>query len=796
MKRLIPLLFFVSGATALVGEVVWMRMLGLVLGNTIWAASAAVTVWMIGMAAGAAIGARLAPRIRRHILVYGLAEGIIGIYYAASPTILKVLLAIGAHLGDDMGTSLGWGITQRFALALVALLPPTILMGLTLPLLVERLQGDRLAERTGTLYGLNTLGAAAGVFGAAYWGLPILGESGTLAAAAVSCLLVTLVAVPAERRIMGLSIPAPRTIAVGGGSAPGFLVLAGLMGTAALAAELIWVRILVLHLGSRVYAFAVLLGVYLVGLGVGSLAVRVGARRLSNPTRALAWVQGSAGLALVVQILALGHTSEILVTVASTFRFGYSFFAIQAAFLITVMILFLPVTILFGASFPLAVAADPTPRSPGQHAGTIATANTVGAIIGAVGAPFVLVPVIGCQRTLLLLAVVHLGIAVSLWRTRATAFGAAVILVAVSLAAVTLPHDWILRKAVEDVSDSEVLLALEEDIGATVIVKEYRGGGASWLSLELNGTNVAGSSPALLRVQQLQGHLPLLQVDDPRSVLHVGFGSGGTCWAVARHPVESIDVVEISPRVLSASDHWFEFINHNVLSDPRVRTILNDGRNYLMATDRRYDVILSDSIHPVFAGNGALYTLEYFEMCRRRLRPGGVVSMWLPVYSLDTESYLRILSAFHTVFPRTVVWYDHTTPNEFTVVTGKVEPGPVTIDWRRLSDPVLTNSLEIGGISSALDLEADLLLGPTDVTALVADVPPHIDDLPFVEYTAGRTLDRLATWYANLLTLAAARTLSDPFDEAPVPFDEAVEIRDRDLARTLRKVETRSIPGM
>ena len=626
MKRLIPLLFFVSGATALVGEVVWMRMLGLVLGNTIWAASAAVTVWMIGMAAGAAIGARLAPRIRRHILVYGVAEGVIGIYYAASPAILKVLLAIGAHLGDDMGASLGWGITQRFALALGALLPPTVLMGLTLPLLVERLQGDRLAERTGTLYGLNTLGAAAGVFGAAYWGLPLLGESGTLAAAAVGCLLVTLIAVPAERRIMGLSITAPRTIAVGGRSAPGFLVLAGLMGTAALAAELIWVRILVLHLGSRVYAFAVLLGVYLVGLGVGSLAVRVGARRLSNPTRALAWVQGSAGLVLVVQILALGHTSEILVAVASTFKFGYSFSAIQAAFLITVMILFLPVTILFGASFPLAVAADPTPRSPGQHAGAVATANTVGAIIGAVGAPFVLVPAIGCQRTLLLLAVIHLGIAVSLWRTRATAFGAAVVLVAVTLAAVTLPRDWILRKAVEDVSDSEVLLALEEDVGATVIVKEYRGGGASWLSLELNGTNVAGSSPALLRVQQLQGHLPLLQVDDPRSVLHVGFGSGGTCWAVARHPVESIDVVEISPRVLSASDHWFEFINHNVLSDPRVRTILNDGRNYLMATDRRYDVILSDSIHPVFAGNGTLYTLEYFEMCRRRLRPGGVVS--------------------------------------------------------------------------------------------------------------------------------------------------------------------------
>ncbi|MEN8163774.1 MAG: fused MFS/spermidine synthase [Acidobacteriota bacterium] len=796
MKRLIPFLFFISGATALIGEVVWMRMLGLVLGNTIWAASAAVTVWMVGMALGAAIGARFAPRIRRHILVYGLAEGGIGAFYAASPAALGSLLALGSHLGDDMGASLTLGIAQRFGLATIVLLPPTVLMGLTLPLLVERLQGDRLAERTGLLYGLNTLGAAAGVFFTAYWALPTMGETGALAAAAVLCLLVMVLSVVAERSIMPTAPERRTEVLERHGAAGFFLGLVALMGAAALAAELVWVRILVLHLGSRVYAFAILLGVYLLGLGLGSLAVKTLARGFTNPTRALALTQAAAALALVAQLAVLGHTSSILAGLASALKLSYSFFGVQSAFLLTVALLFLPVTVLFGASFPLAVAADPKPRSPGQHAGAVATANTLGAIVGAVGAPFLLVPLIGCQRTLLLLAVVHLIVALALWRTRTTTLVASAALVTVVLFGVMLPRDWVLRRAVEDISDTEVLVALEEDIGATIIVKEYGEPEARWLSLELNGTNVAGSSRALLKVQQLQGHLPLLQVENPREILHVGFGSGGTCWAVSHHPVERIDVVEISPRVLTASDHWFDFINHNVLDDSRVRTILNDGRNYLMATDKKYDAILSDSIHPVFAGNGALYTLEYFQMCRDRLKPGGVASMWLPVYSLDTESFLRILSAFRQVFPQTAVWYDRTTPNEFTIVTGRVETGPITIDWERLEDPNLTESLLIGGISSAADLEADLLLGPREVTALVAETEPHIDDLPFVEYTAGQTLDRTGTWYKNLALLASVRTRANPFAAPPVPFEEAAAIRDQALQKTLKAVLSHTIPGV
>jgi spermidine synthase len=293
----------------------------------------------------------------------------------------------------------------------------------------------------------------------------------------------------------------------------------------------------------------------------------------------------------------------------------------------------------------------------------------------------------------------------------------------------------------------------------------------------------------LLAVQQLQGNLPLLQSKATARVLHVGFGSGGTCWSVTRFPVQRVDVVEIAPEVLRASDTHFANINHGVLADPKVRVMINDGRNYLLATDAVYDAILSDSIHPLYAGNSTLYTREYFEMCKARLAPGGVTSMWLPIYSLDRGSLLRILRAFHEVFPRTVVWYDISTPNEYTVVTGMVEGGPIEIIWDRMSIPAVAQSLAIANVSSREDLMADVLLGPAEVAKLTADVPPFIDDLPYVEYTAGRLLARDLTWFDNLVMLFNARATTSSFPEDAGDWRGAMVHRDRRVTEILEQIQ-------
>ncbi len=785
MTRRVGALFFLSGVTALVGEVVWARMLGLVLGNSVWAASAVVTAWMGGMALGAWLGGRVASRVRAHLRWYGLAEAGIGAFFALSEPLQRLLLGLGARLlGEDLGVDPAGGIAVRLALAVAVLAVPTVLMGLTLPLLVERLHGLGLTARVGHLYGLNTLGGAAGVFLAAYLLLPWLGERGSLAAAALTCAAVAVSAVALEGWVpRGV----PSTPAFSSARLRGYLALVAAMGAGALAAELLWVRVLVLHLGSSVYAFAAVLAVYLVGLALGSLAVRRLGSRLGSPGPALAVAQlGIAGL-VVIQLPLLGGFGDALAWPATVIRIPLGFASVQALLVAVVSLYLLPVAVLFGACFPLAVAADPKARSDGGHAGAIAAANTLGAILGALGAPFLLVPALGVQRSLLVVAALHLGVGLAL---RPPARFARVAAAAVVLAGgglwVGLPRDWVLRQAsvVEDASSE--LLSLSESVSATVAVKRYLAGPAPWTSLELNGMNVAGTSRSLLAVQQLQGNLPLLQLAQPRRVLHVGFGSGGTCWAVSRHPVTAIDVVEIAPEVLESAARWLGDINRGVLSDPRVRVVINDGRNFLLATDHRYDAILSDSIHPRHAGNSTLYTLEYFQLCRSRLEPGGVVSMWLPLYSLDTESYLRILSAFHRVFPRTAVWYDISTVNENTVVTGSAAPGPLRVDWPRMAEPAVAASLAAAGVGSPDDLAALLLLGPAEVARLVAGTPALIDDLPYVEYVSGRVLDRRRTWLANLdlLARAAARGPS-PFSGGSVDWAAAVERRDDALRATL-----------
>ena len=315
------------------------------------------------------------------------------------------------------------------------------------------------------------------------------------------------------------------------------------------------------------------------------------------------------------------------------------------------------------------------------------------------------------------------------------------------------------------------------------------------LSLELNGVNVAGTTPALVGTQKLQGHLPLLIHPQPKKVLHIGFGSGGTAYAVSLHDVvESITIAEISPEVLEASDQYLRQVNEGVLDDPRVQVEINDGRNFVMATPEKFDVILSDSIHPRYAGNGSLYTENYFRLCRDALQPDGVVSMWLPTYSLTTRNYLMIIEAFRRVFPNTTIWYVPNHLNAFTIVIGRTEPGPIPFDRLQagLKGAVLDDLAEIG-IHDVYDLAGDMLIDPVGVEELTRGIPSHLDDLPSVEYESGRLFDRDGTWLRNFQHLAGAITpLPRNFLDVPDPerLGRADERRVKRLLAHLQQLQS------
>jgi len=783
MAALVTVLFFVSGMVALAYEVVWVRALGLVVGNSLWAAVVVVAAYMGGMAAGAALVARFVGRLRRHVRLYGVAEAVAALAALATAPALEVLQGVAARFGPEPLAGWGLPLLARFALAWAFLALPTVAMGATLPLLVARIgRGTALAWRVGRLYAANTFGAVAGVVLAGFITLPEVGERGTLAAFASVGLLVAGVAWFAEGRIPQA---APAAAEVTPAAWRPWLLFPALFGFVALASEMVWTRVLLLHLGSRVYAFALILAVYLTGIAGGAALARWLAPR---PTRALASCQVLLGALMGVQIPILANFGDILGWIAVHGHLR-GFVGLQIGLALAVAALILPPTLAFGASFPLSVAAFPSAAPEGGRTGAVAAANTFGAIAGTVLGPLVLVPLVGSQSLILGLGAASAMAGVALGSSRRVRVAGVAAAAALLVASALIPRGTVLRGA-SVVADGTVE-TLRESASATVVVRGFEDARGSWRSLELNGVNVAGTSPELRAIQRLQGHLPLLLHQRPESVLHIGFGSGGTAWAVAQHHVRKIAIAEISPEVLAVSDQVFGEINHGVLRDPRVRIILNDGRNVLLASRECFDVILSDSIHPVYAGNSSLYTREYFELCRKHLCRGGVVSMWLPLYSLTPESYLGIVRAFWEVFPSTCIWYDPVVLNEFTVVTGSVAPGPVRLRWQALGDPALVATLAEAGVRGVGSLSAMLLLGPQEVASLVGDVPPHVDDFPEVEYRSGRVLDRDGSWLENFRLLWAARTRSDPFADFPGDYRAVAAARDEVLKPQLRELSAR-----
>ncbi|HUO85046.1 MAG TPA: spermidine synthase, partial [Thermoanaerobaculia bacterium] len=665
-----------------------------------------------------------------------------------------------------------------------------LMMGGTLPVLVRWWTGsDRGSGRAvSSLYGINTLGAVCGVGLAGFYLIPVHGLLATLFIAVTANFALALAAVilawfTGRHAIAPPPDPSPlRLPSLAAGSV---LAASLLMGLTSIADEVFWSRIFVLHIGSSVYAYSLMLFAFLTGIGLGSALTYRFIARL-RVARALGWLELALGLLLAAQIHWFANFADVLGALASAFA--------PSSYPGTVLLLSLAVfsavllpTMIMGATFPLTVRLyeDSSERRESAAVGTVYLANTIGSISGSLLAGFVLIPWIGSQNGLLLMAAINLGLGmIFLLRDTASedsrmrrALPVIAIVAAAAFLALALsarPDSVILGAGIFEREDTEVLL-FREDVSATVTLRRIGPG----LSLELNGVNVAGTSPSLLGTQKLQAHLPLLMHPDPKRILHIGFGSGGTAWSVSRHPVESITIAEISPEVLEVSGQALTEVNHGVLEDPRVHVEINDGRNFILTTPETFDVILSDSIHPRYAGNGSLYTLDYFRLCRQRLRPGGVVSMWLPMYSLTPENFRMILRAFQEVFPNTTVWYVPTQLNAFTIVIGRMESERMSLSVmaERIDGEIERDLAEIG-LDDRTALASTLMLDALATARLTRDTAPHVDDRPAIEYESGRiTVDRNRTWLANFAAIA----------RNAAPLERAFEAEEADLLNAERR---------
>ena len=791
-SRVLLFIFFLSGISALIYQTVWLKNLGLVFGNTVYATSTVIAIYLAGLGIGAFLfGKRLLGR--SPLILYAILEALIGVAGSLSSNGFALLdQAYIASFQFFIGSPFLLALARVLFVALF-LLPPTILMGGTLPVLVRWVEAGSkgTGKAISALYAVNTFGAVAGVALAGFVLIPKAGLLTTLFSAVLLNFLLALLSVLLEYGVRDerqeavaaeFSTPAAST------AAPVVLLLTFLMGLTSIADEVFWSRVLVLHLGSSVYAYALMLTSFLIGIAAGSALINRVIDRI-EPVKALFILEIVLAAVLALQIHYFVRFADVLEALARAFK-ANSYEMTLVVLLLTVLSALIIPTAIMGATFPLVVKlyGQRTGAAEGHASGVVYFFNTLGSILGSLLAGFVIIRWIGSQNGLFLMALINLVIAVVLFqsgrRTRRWVVGLVSSAVVVAGAFVLAKPDQIILSAGLFVDQKAPVLLFREDVTATVTLRQMQG---KFLSLELNGVNVAGTSPDLLGTQQLQGHLPLLAHGSAKKVLHIGFGSGGTAWAVSRHPVEQIRIAEISPEVLEVSDSRLRSVNHGVLEDPRVKVEINDGRNFIMATPETFDIILSDSIHPRYAGNGSLYTRDYFELCRKKLAPGGVISMWLPFYTLTTRNYLMILRAFSDVFPNTTVWYVPNAVNPFTIVMGRLEPGPIPLDRiEKGLTPAVRAELEQIGIRNAADIAAALIIDAEGVERVTAGIEPHVDDLPAVEYESGRLLDRVESWARNFAFLLRNMTpMQRAFEGTIASSEELIKLETERRTRFL-----------
>jgi spermidine synthase len=634
-------------------------------------------------------------------------------------------------------------------------------MGGSLPLLARwtMVRQTTIVRGVGSLYGWNTMGAAAGAALATYLLLPVLGLGAATRLAAAGNLIVGAAALLVDARWRTrpapafAGAPAPRPAAADPIAV--FLVLQGfgLSGLAAITFEVAWARLLALVIGSSVYAYGTLVVVVLAGLGFGSAWYS----RLRIPSgghaAAFGVIELFIGLAAALSLLTTPRLPFLFMRFFPAFKdtFGWQ---IGAYLVLTMIVAFVP-SLLCGATFPAVVGSiGGAEARVGRTIGTAYGANTIGTVLGAYLAGFVFIPAVGLRAAIVIgvLANLAAGLGVLLRtlapRRRVPALlpAAAALVVIITLPA--WPREVFAAgvgffaprygsvEGMEKFVARFRLLYYRDGINATISVDDTDG----MLVYRSNGKTDASTYPTDMANQMLLGYLPMLRHPKPQDVFILGLGTGVTAAAVARFPVRRIDVVELEPAGAEAA-RFFNQQNRDVLSDPRVRLLLADGRNRLRAAADRYDVVISDPSDVWVAGIGSLFTREFYETVRARLRPGGLMVQWIHTHSFMPEDLALLAATFRGVFPRVEIW---TSGVGDLILIGGVDPAGwdyARIAQRMTQTPGATDDLRSIGIWDPAALFGGYVLGAAGVSALVGPVGGvHTDDLPVLEFRTPRWL--------------------------------------------------------
>ena len=762
----ILVLFLGSGCAALVYEIVWFQLLELVIGSSAISLGVLLGTFMGGMCLGSlALPYLVSPRFHP-LKVYAAIEIGIGVLGIAILWVLPYAGGLYTALGGP-GPS---GIFLRGLVCGALLVPPTMLMGATLPAVARFLEATpRGISWLGILYTGNIAGA---VFGSLFAGFYLLRVYDMAIATYVAVTIngvIGLIALAVARAIPYRAARAEPKAAQSARTPTAWAVYVtiALSGLTALGAQVIWTRLLSLILGPSVYTFSIILAVFLLGLGLGSSAGAALARGRNDPRLLL-------GLSQILLIAAIAWTAVLIgyalpwwpidPTISSSPWFNFQLDLVRS----TVAIL--PAACLWGASFPLALAAAARREDTGMMVGRIYAANTVGAIIGALGFSLIAIPWIGtqgAQQLLIALAFIAGSIMLapillaSYRRARSARgpFAGFARIGGVAAVVLTLGLTALLARALPPIPAEAIAYGRSLPVQQELAEILYAGEGinasvaVTWRSDGLIAFHVSGKAEAStaepdMRLQRMLGHISALLHPRPKSVLIVGLGAGVTAGSFVLHPdVERIVICEIEPLIPQKVAPFFAKENYDVLKDPRVTVVYDDARHYLLTTREKFDVITSDPIHPWVKGAATLYTREYFELAKNHLNPGGVITQWVPLYESSIAVIKIEMATFFGVFRDGVVWANDDAGQGYDVVMfARTEPTPIDVDalQRRLDRPDharVKASLAEVGLGSAVELLSTYAGRARDLTEWLKDAPINTDINLRLQYLAGLGLN-------------------------------------------------------
>lgn len=774
LKKIRPLvftLFFISGACGLIYETVWVRMMTLVFGITVYAVSTVLVSFMTGLALGSIYFGRLADKSRRLLLIYGALEIGIAVCALLFGHVLKWIEPLFIQIYHSFYSNYYLFCLIRFLIILPILLVPTFLMGGTLPI-VSRffVRGQRSVGRDiGLLYGVNTAGAVVGTFAVGFIMLAALGMRHSIQVAAALNLLVGIIAIALAARFQvqpeadrggHAESAAPVRSAQGGMEAGlsrkfGILILwaIGMSGFASLGLQVLWNRMLVFHTHNSTYAFSSILIVFLIGLTVGSCLYSLLAPRIRRSIVFFALIEAGIGVWSIVSLYLVGHLSGLNEYLAEMILWN-NWYEVIVLILIQVSLILLFPTILMGMTLPLAIRLmTQNVREVGKGVGNVYGANTLGTVVGTFAVGFVLIPLVGVRTTFIIIASINMLIAVALllcsreWGRKLRWSGSAVCFLFILGSQMKVPGDIVVKDYVhslgkvvfydEDVTDTVMAIDLYDNAWA----KERKPMKEKRMVVFADGRGTAGIPSR--SINRFAGHLPMLLSKNPKDVLEICIGAGNTIGALAKHKrMQHLDCVDISKGVVKATE-YFE-TNGGVLKPPldrRIAVHVEDGRNFLLGSKKKYDVIGLDPPEVHTAGVVFLYTTDFYKICKARLKPGGIMILWLSQYTTNDADLRRLLATFHKVFPHGTVWQEPTLTSIYLVGSDR----PIRVPLRNVynvqqREPELVNQLKEDSMEDPLKFFSLLLMDEGSVARYSKGAEIMTDDKTIIDYTNPRNI--------------------------------------------------------